>query len=384
MLQARDIAIRAMSNPSGLRVNMICWLSCLVALLGCSSPSPKIRISFAPDASIQKYNRVHVLPPANDPRHLQFRVLTRLRAQGFDASIVESAKGLYYRQGTGFLISTNGHVLTCAHVLAGRKEATVWLSGVRHRAELVKVDESNDLALLRIPLTEKSSVAPLHLSTRTNDVMGKEVFTIGFPMSEMLGIEPRLTKGIISASVGLKDNPDYLQISAAIQPGNSGGPLFDETGEVMGVVNSTVNALAVMRRTAGGLPQNVNFAVKGSVIKSFLERAKITTASRAPDAPNMPVDVVKNSVTLIRGGWVAEGEEARPEMVCRFSYAVTSRTELKLKYFVVDFTDLHSGKSLFRTGIPSSESDKPEDVMLDTAFKEVQRAFKPLAVPKSK
>lgn len=260
----------------------------------------------------------------------------------------------------------------------------MWLSEVRHRAELVKVDESNDLALLRIPLTEKSSVTPLRFSTKTNDVMGKEVFTIGFPMSEMLGTEPRLTKGIISASVGLRDNPDYLQISAAIQPGNSGGPLFDDAGEVMGVVNSTLNPLAVMRRTAGGLPQNVNFAVKSSVIKSFLERAQITSASRAPDAPNVPVDVVKNSVALIRGGWAAEGEEVKPEMVCRFTYAVTSRTELKLKYFVIDFTDLHSGKSLFRTGIPSGEGDKPEDVMLATAFKEVQRTFKPLVVPKSR
>lgn len=378
------IAIRAMSNLLGTRVKMICWLSCLVALLGCSSPSPKIRISFAPDPSIQKYNKVHVLPPANDARHLQFRVLTRLRALGFDANIVENTRGLYDQQGTGFLISTNGHVLTCAHVLTGRKEATVWLSGVRHRAELVKVDESNDLALLRIPLTEKSSVTPLRFSMKTNDVMGKEVFTIGFPMSEMLGTEPRLTKGIISASVGLRDNPDYLQISAAIQPGNSGGPLFDDAGEVMGVVNSTLNPLAVMRRTAGSLPQNVNFAVKSSVIKGFLERAQITSASRPPDAPNVPVDVVRKSVALIRGGWAAEGEEAKPEMVCRFTYAVTSHTELKLKYFAIVFFDPHSGKSLFRTGTPSGEGDKPEDVMLDTTFKEVQRAFKPSAVPKPK
>lgn len=373
-----------MPHPLCQRVILVCWMSCLLTMLGCSSPSPTIRIAFAPDPSIQKYNKVHILPPVTDSRHLQFRVLTRLRALGFDADIVERASGLYDQQGSGFLITSNGHVLTCAHVLAGKQEATVWLSGARHRAELVKVDEENDLALLRIPLTNKPPGTPLRFSTKTNDVMGKEVFTIGFPMSDILGNAPRLTKGLVSATVGLKDDPNHLQISAAIQPGNSGGPLLNEAGEVMGVVKSTLNPLAVMNRTGGSLPQNVNFAVKGSVIERFLERAQIAPEKKPSETSDVPLDTVKNSVALISCGWVAEGEEVKHEMVCRFLYAITSRTELKLKFFVIEFTDLKSGKSLFRTGSQTTDRDKPEDVMLDLAFKEVQRSFKPSVVSKPK
>jgi hypothetical protein len=203
-------------------------------------------------------------------------------------------------------------------------------------------------------------------------------------MSEILGTAPRLTKGLVSAAVGLKDDPNHLQISAAIQPGNSGGPLLNEAGEVMGIVNSTLNPLAIMNRTGGSLPQNVNFAVKSSVIERFLERAQSTPEKNPPETPDVPLDTVKNSVALVSGGWVAEGEGVKHEMVCRFAYAITSRTELKLKFFAIEFTDLKSGKSLFRTGSQSTDRDKPEDVMLDVAFKEVKRAFKPSLVSKPK
>jgi len=362
-------------KPTGIPA-AFAWMLCLVTVLGCSSPSPTVRIAFAPDPAIQKYNKVHIVPPSEDSRHLQLRVLTRLRSLGFEADVVERAKELYDRQGSGFLITSNGHVLTCAHVISGRGQATAWLSGVRYRAEVVKVDVQNDLALLRIAMTNEPPVVPLGLSSKTNDTMGKDVFTIGFPMTDILGSAPRLTKGVISATVGLQDNPDYLQISAAIQPGNSGGPLFNEAGEVIGIVNSTLNPIAVMRRTGGNLPQTVNFALKGAVIEKFLERAQVVPRAKSLEAVSPPMDSLQKSVALLSAGWTAEGD-AQKEMVCRFGYATTSRSQLKLKFFAIEFSDLKSGKSLFRTGSLAEDRDKPEDVMLDAVFKKVQHAFKP-------
>jgi S1-C subfamily serine protease len=96
------------------------------------------------------------------------------------------------------------------------------------------------------------------------------VFTIGYPEPEVQGVEPKLTRGEINSLAGLRDDPRKFQISTPIQPGNSGGPIVDELGNVLGIVESSLDAGKTFVAT-GGLPQNVNFAVKISYARVLLE-----------------------------------------------------------------------------------------------------------------
>tara|TARA_B100000315_G_C14411094_1_gene511024 strand:+ start:376 stop:783 length:408 start_codon:yes stop_codon:yes gene_type:complete len=94
---------------------------------------------------------------------------------------------------------------------------------------------------------------------------GDKVFTIGYPLPNILGQKPRYAQGVISATYGMNDDPTRFNISAPIQPGNSGGPLFNERDEVIGIVVSTANP-KLTKSITGTNPQNVNFAVKSAYI----------------------------------------------------------------------------------------------------------------------
>lgn len=112
---------------------------------------------------------------------------------------------------------------------------------------------------------------PLCIST--NDAqLGDSVFTIGFPAIDLQGTEPKYTDGKISSLSGLRDDPDKYQISVPVQPGNSGGPLVDQSGNVAGVIVARLNDFAALR-SMGSLPQNVNYAVKGKLLRDFLSQS---------------------------------------------------------------------------------------------------------------
>ena len=100
--------------------------------------------------------------------------------------------------------------------------------------------------------------------------LGEEVFTIGFPNVGLQGFNPKFTKGNISSLTGIQDNPRYFQISVPIQPGNSGGALVNDKGNVIGVVVSKLSDEITYKLT-GDLPQNVNYAERSSFILASLE-----------------------------------------------------------------------------------------------------------------
>jgi S1-C subfamily serine protease len=127
-------------------------------------------------------------------------------------------------------------------------------------------DKANDLALLRSEAVPEK-VARLRPSVR----LGEPVAAFGFPLAGVLSLSGTFTQGGISALAGMRDDSRYLQVSVPVQPGNSGGPLLDERGNVVGVVTSKLNALRMMALTGGDIAQNVNFAIKSSVALAFLE-----------------------------------------------------------------------------------------------------------------
>ena len=100
--------------------------------------------------------------------------------------------------------------------------------------------------------------------------LGNTVATVGFPNVGLQGFVPQLAKGEIAAVTGAQDDPRYFQISLPVQPGNSGGALVDELGNVVGIVSAKLSAAAALA-TSGSLPENVSYAVKSSYVLGFLE-----------------------------------------------------------------------------------------------------------------
>ena len=119
---------------------------------------------------------------------------------------------------------------------------------------------------------------------------GDSVVAVGFPYAGLLSTTSQVTTGTVTSLAGIADDTRYLQISAPIQPGNSGGPLLDAGGTVTGVIVATLNALTVAKAT-GSVPQNINFAIKSSTVRAFLDANSIDYVSVVPEAKLEPADV---------------------------------------------------------------------------------------------
>jgi S1-C subfamily serine protease len=170
--------------------------------------------------------------------------------------------------GTGFAVGA-GRVLTNNHVAQGCAEVRARTAGGRElTATVAATDPQRDLALLTV---QGEVGPPLAFRSGPDLRRGEEVVTYGFPLAGLLSSGPTLTTGEVSALAGLRDNPRQFQISAPVQPGNSGGPLLDRSGNVVGVVVSKLDAQRVARST-GDIPQNVNFAIRGTEAVDFLRR----------------------------------------------------------------------------------------------------------------
>ena len=168
--------------------------------------------------------------------------------------------------GTGFYVTEDGFLVTNEHVVRSAKQIRLLTSAGLTPAIIVKVDVANDLALLKAD--GKFAALPVEASRGVN--LGATVATVGFPNIGLQGFAPKLAKGEIASLSGAQDDARYFQISVPVQPGNSGGALVDERGNVVGVVSAKLNARAALSAT-GALPENVNYAVKSSYLLSFLE-----------------------------------------------------------------------------------------------------------------
>ena len=178
--------------------------------------------------------------------------------------------------GTGFVVARD-RVLTNHHVIDGCNAITIRTANGRTLPATMpaRVDVQRDLALLAVP-NDPGPILPF----RANPVRrGESVVTYGFPLAGLLAAGPTLTTGEVSALAGLANNEQHFQISAPVQQGNSGGPLLDRQGHVMGVIVSKLNAQRIAQRT-GDIPQNVNFAVKGTEALGFLRRAGVEPTLR--------------------------------------------------------------------------------------------------------
>jgi S1-C subfamily serine protease len=154
------------------------------------------------------------------------------------------------------------------------------------------MDTINDLALLKAD-TRPDEVAAFQLTPR----LGDPVEAFGYPLADLLSTSGNFSLGNISALSGLGDDSRYLQISVPVQPGNSGGPLLDQHGNVVGIVSAKLNA-QVMFRKEGDIPENVNFALKASVATNFLQTNDVNFALGESTQVMEPSDLAQRAKAI--------------------------------------------------------------------------------------
>jgi hypothetical protein len=199
----------------------------------------------------------------------QNRCLERVKQEAVKVDSIQ------YSTGTGFLINNDGYIVTNRHVIEKSKNLTVTLtvSGkkIEKPAKLIDYSYYDDLAILKIDVTNLySNLTPYSLKKEELS-LGNKIFTLGYPDPSYMGTNIKLTDGLVNATTGFQDSETEYQISAPIQGGNSGSPMFDGDGYVRGII--------VASYTAG---QNVNYAIKVQKLIELLDANKIKYSLAKP------------------------------------------------------------------------------------------------------
>jgi S1-C subfamily serine protease len=181
--------------------------------------------------------------------------------------------------GSGFFVTSSGHLLTNAHVVKACRTISARLPDGRILdTRLIATSESDDLAVLK---TEEKIETIARFRVTPSIRAGEAIVVFGFPLSGLLASTGNATIGNVTALAGMRDDSRQMQISAPVQPGNSGGPVIDMSGNLAGIVVSKLNAMKMVQVTQD-VPQNINFAIKGSVAINFLESRGIGYSVAAP------------------------------------------------------------------------------------------------------
>jgi S1-C subfamily serine protease len=216
--------------------------------------------------------------------------------------------------GSGFFVSKMGHVITNAHVVKGCKKLTVGDNANKQvPAELINTDNSNDLALLKLSslemasaesksLIQKLSIVVVPLANkgllRSEDVkLGEKVMVAGYPFGDTFSNTIKVTTGVVSATRGAGDNSSQFQLDAAVQPGNSGGPIYGSGGNIVGVVVAQLN-----KRTFGSFVENMNFGIKASTVRQFLVSSGLSSkkAEQTEDkSTEQLAEIAKNQALMV-------------------------------------------------------------------------------------
>ena len=220
------------------------------------------------DFSKEEILKFYVMANDDDPLNLYDVIQKEIEFRGYEVKRIISINKIDQPErnqsssGSGFFVSKEGLILTCAHVVSNADKIVVKKQDKTFEASVVLMNPSNDLALLKVDGYEPEHF--FKIEKFASQKLGDKIYTIGFPLSDILGAEARITDGIISARNGLDSNPTYFQITASIQPGNSGGPILNQKYEVIGITSSKLSDSYAIEKT-GSIPQNINFRIKSEI-----------------------------------------------------------------------------------------------------------------------
>lgn len=322
----------------------------------------------------QPTERLRAMAPRQGcvPWRIPGRVTKSLLFAGFTllSAIPAMAQTNESSSGSGIAIG-GGDILTNWHVVkgCGRLIARV-PPDVEQVAVLVARDERNDLAVIRVSNSLRAAAAFRH---GTSVRAGETVLASGYPLSGVLTSAASVSTGIVNALAGLADDSRFLQISAPVQPGNSGGPLVDQAGQLIGIVTSKLNAVAVAQFT-GDIPQNVNFAIKAEIARTFLESQGLKyTAAAIPDSllslPDL-ADLAKSFTAYIacRTDSLSAAAKSEERVVALPKTAIQPASSTRVALYEESPTNASgerfTGTAVWRTEIMSSGAGRPTEVLV--------------------
>ncbi|MDB9761036.1 serine protease [Pelagibacteraceae bacterium] len=173
--------------------------------------------------------------------------------------------------GSGFYINNKGYALTNNHVVDICKQMVAVVDGREILFRVLNTDKTNDVAVIK---TDHRSPNFIKINEE-GAKLGEDIIAVGYPLSGRLSDSVKITRGIVSALSGMNNNSGQIQIDAALQPGNSGGPVINENGELIGIASAGLNKL-LMAKEAKYIPENVNFAVSSSIVTNILKNKKVS------------------------------------------------------------------------------------------------------------
>lgn len=322
------------------------------------------------------YTEAVLLAPQDDARAVTPRLAQALGALGLRVRVVEDGGPVDLGEGSGFLISDAGHVLTCAHVMGDALEATVLAGGRPMAADLVRIDRARDLALLRLraPLPAGVAVARFRPTTVSYGP-GDDVFALGFPAKGAPDGGQSLTRGVVSASSGAGGDAGRLSTSAQFQPGISGAPLLDHEGFVIGVVTQTINPWRIDIPRPGTVAPAGNVALKDEPVFEFLRRGSPQTlqALHYDGAPGL--EGAGRAVVRILAGAPADPWPVHRRMVVRLAYWSEHDLWYRFKFFLLSAFDFDSQEALFTVGQSRDDSASNEEVVMKDTFEQLRKTF---------
>ena len=168
--------------------------------------------------------------------------------------------------GSGFAVSDDGHLVTNFHVIEGCQEVVLHDQGWEYPLTIITFDPKNDLALLKADFEPKAVFA---LTDKRPQLL-QDIYVAGYPFGHEISSSVKVTKGIISSLTGIGNDYSNIQIDAALQSGNSGGPILDDYGNLVGVAVAKLDAEYLMEHF-GDIPENTNFGIKANVLSGLLD-----------------------------------------------------------------------------------------------------------------
>ena len=222
------------------------------------------------------------------------------------------------------------------------------LNEQRYFADVLKSDKPFDLAFLKVrdPLPAPPSALSFREATHPY-AMGENVYSIGYPLSRLLRNGARMTKGGVSAASGMRNDGGHPQISGEVQPGNSGGPLLDHDGYVVGVVPRTISPWRVLQATGGALPQNTDFSLKKEPTLEFVQQANAPAYAQPSFGKAGGLEVAGRAVAKIQAGLVSSGAQGRDKMVVRLNCVSHWDIWYRFQRFVLTAYDYDTQEPLF-------------------------------------
>ncbi|WP_185962660.1 S1C family serine protease [Thalassomonas sp. M1454] len=251
------------------------------------------------------------------------------------------------RSGSGFVIA-DGYWITNFHVIDGLETINIATVDRNIPATVIATDENSDLALLKADTT---GFLPIKIGKAD---VAEQIFAIGYPMPDMLGSQARVTSGLINSLAGFKGSQDQIQISAPIQPGNSGGPVIGEDFSLKGVVVSSASTVATAQKT-GVLAQGINFAISPNIVHGWLVQNDI----KQPKTYATNIKEAINSTGMIT---VVRQESKLRNYVLKYSYIHYWDLGDHIRNLKLELSDESTGDIILNTYTHASTSGVQQPV----------------------